>query len=113
MAHIDDMMTQKANLGYIRTAMNEPMLERGHELDLARRWRTKGDQKALHELVTSYMRLVIAMASRFRHYGLPVGDLIQEGNIGLMQAAERFDPDREVRFSESVSAIFLPSHGDA
>jgi RNA polymerase sigma-32 factor len=99
MAHIDDMRTQKANLGYIRGAMDEPMLERGHELDLARRWREKGDQKALHELVRSYMRLVIAMASRFRHYGLPVGDLIQEGNIGLMQAAERFDPGREVRFS--------------
>lgn len=99
MAHIDDMRTQRANLGYIRGAMDEPMLERGHELDLARRWRDKGDQKALHELVKSYMRLVIAMASRFRHYGLPVGDLIQEGNIGLMQAAERFDPGREVRFS--------------
>jgi len=99
MAHIDDQRTQKANLGYIRGAMDEPMLERGHELDLARRWRDKGDQKALHELVKSYMRLVIAMASRFRHYGLPVGDLIQEGNIGLMQAAERFDPGREVRFS--------------
>ena len=67
MAHIDDMRTQKANLGYIRGAMDEPMLERGHELDLARRWRDKGDQKALHELVKSYMRLVIAMASRHNH----------------------------------------------
>ncbi len=99
MAHIDDLGTQKANLSYIKNAMDEPMLEREHELDLARRWREKKDQKALHELVKSYMRLVVAMASRFRHYGLPVGDLIQEGNIGLMQAAERFDPDREVRFS--------------
>ncbi len=53
MAHIDDMRTQKANLGYIRDAMDEPMLERAHELDLARKWRDKGDQKALHELVRS------------------------------------------------------------
>ena len=99
MAHIDDQTTQKANVAYIRNAMHAPMLERDYELELARRWRDKGDQKAMHEMVSSYMRLVVAMATRFRHYGLPVGDLIQEGNIGLMQAAERFEPSREVRFS--------------
>lgn len=99
MAHIDDYETQKSNLGYIQTAMDEPMLEREHELSLARRWRDKHDEKALHELVSSYTRLVISMASKFRNYGLPMGDLIQEGNIGLMQAANRFDPEREVRFS--------------
>lgn len=99
MAHIDDIDTQKANLDYIRNAMSAPMLEREHELDLARRWRDKGDEKALHELVSAYARLVISMASRFRNYGLPMGDLIQEGNIGLMQAANRFDPGRDVRFS--------------
>ena len=103
MAHIDDMGTQKANLGYIRQAMDEPMLGREHEQELARNWRDKRDEKALHELVRSYMRLVVAMATRFRHYGLPVGDLIQEGNIGLMQAAERFEPEREVRFSTYAS----------
>ena len=99
MAHIDDKQTQKSNLDYIRTAMNEPMLEREHELKLARRWQDKRDEKALHEMVQSYTRLVVAMASKFRHYGLPMGDLIQEGNIGLMQAADKFDPAREVRFS--------------
>lgn len=99
MAHIDDPHTQKANLDYIRTSMNEPMLEREHELDLARRWKNKRDEKALHEMVTSYTRLVVSIASRFRNYGLPMGDLIQEGNVGLMQAADRFDPGREVRFS--------------
>lgn len=103
MAHIDDKQTQKANLGYIRAAMNAPMLEREHELELARRWKNKKDEKALHELVVSYTRLVVAMAARFRHYGLPMGDLIQEGNIGLMMAAERFDPKREVRFSTYAS----------
>lgn len=99
MAHIDDFGTQKANLEYIRNAMNAPMLEREHELNLARLWRDKQDEKALHELVSAYARLVISMASRFRNYGLPMGDLIQEGNIGLMQAASRFDPERDVRFS--------------
>lgn len=99
MAYIDDPQTQKANLSYIRNSMAEPLLEKEHELDLARRWRDKGDEKALHELVRSYTRLVISAASRFRHYGLPMGDLIQEGNIGLMQAANRFEPEREIRFS--------------
>ncbi len=99
MAHIDDQGTQKANLTYIRTSMNQPLLERGHELELARRWRDKGDERALHELINSYTRLVVAMASKFRNYGLPLGDLIQEGNIGLMQAAARFEPERELRFS--------------
>lgn len=79
--------------------MDEPMLERDHELDLAVRWREKGDEAALHELVRSYARLVVAMASKFRNYGLPAGDLIQEGNVGLMQAANRFEPERGVRFS--------------
>ncbi|MEM7651125.1 MAG: RNA polymerase factor sigma-32 [Pseudomonadota bacterium] len=99
MPHIDDPQTQKANMDYIRTSMNEPMLEKDHELDLARRWRDDKDEAALHELVKSYTRLVVSVASRFRNYGLPMGDLIQEGNVGLMQAADRFDPDREVRFS--------------
>lgn len=99
MAHIDDPQTQRANLQYIRNSMNEPMLEKEHELDLARRWRDKGDERALHEMVKSYTRLVISVASRFRNYGLPMGDLIQEGNVGLMMAAGRFDPERDVRFS--------------
>ena len=99
MAHIDDTYTQKANLDYIRQSMHEPMLEREEEHDLARRWREKGDEQALHRLIRSYTRLVVAMAAKFRNYGLPMGDLIQEGNIGLMQAAERFEPARDVRFS--------------
>ncbi len=103
MTYIDDPRTQRANLDYIRTAMNEPMLERDHERALAVLWREKRDERALHELVTSYTRLVVSIASRFRNYGLPMGDLIQEGNIGLMQAAERFEPEREVRFSTYAS----------
>lgn len=99
MAHIDDPRTQRANLDYIRSAMKAPMLERDFEHDLAVRWRENGDETALHALVTPHARLVISIASRFRHYGLPIGDLVQEGNVGLMQAASRFDPGRDVRFS--------------
>ena len=99
MAYIDDPTTQKANMDYIRTSMNEPLLEKDHELELARRWSEEGDEKALHELTQSYTRLVVSVASKFRHYGLPMGDLIQEGNIGLMQAANRFDYKRDLRFS--------------
>lgn len=103
MAHIDDPETQRANLKYIRHSMNEPLLEKEHELNLARLWRDRKDERALHELVQSYTRLVVSLATKFRHYGLPVGDLIQEGNIGLMQAADRFDPERDVRFSTYAS----------
>ena len=99
MGHIDDFRTQRANLGFIKASMQAPLLTRNREFELARRWRSEGDEAALHELVRCYTRLVIATASRFRSYGLPVGDLVQEGNVGLMQAAARFEPERDVRFS--------------
>ncbi|MBK66782.1 MAG: RNA polymerase factor sigma-32 [Rickettsiales bacterium] len=99
MAHIDDPKTQKANMDYIREAMDQPLLEKEHELDLARKWRDDKDERALHELISSYTRLVVSVASKFKNYGLPFGDLIQEGNIGLMEAASRFEPSRELRFS--------------
>jgi RNA polymerase sigma-32 factor len=84
---------------FIRRVMREDLLERQEELDLALSWRDHQDERALHRLVMAYSRLVVSVASKFRHYGLPIGDLIQEGNIGIMQAANRFDPAREVRFS--------------
>ena len=99
MTHIDDIDTQKANTAFIKSSMNAPILDKDYELDLARRWRDNHDEKALHEMVSSYTRLVVSIAAKFKHYGLPMGDLIQEGNIGLMQAAERFEPSRELRFS--------------
>ncbi len=98
-AHIDDQATQRANLSYIRTAMKAPMLEREEEQNLARAWRDNRDERALHKLINAYGRLVVAMASKFKNYGLPMGDLIQEGNMGLMHAAARFDPERDIRFS--------------
>ncbi|MGY6660729.1 MAG: RNA polymerase factor sigma-32 [Glycocaulis sp.] len=84
---------------YMKAAMAVPLLEREEELALATAWREEGDEQALHKLTTAYMRLVIAVAARFRQYGLPFPDLVQEGNIGLMQAAARFEPERGVRFS--------------
>jgi RNA polymerase sigma-32 factor len=103
MPFVDTPETLKANRRFIRTAMKAPVLEAEHELDLARAWRDDGDEKALHELTEAYMRLVISMASKFRNYGLPMGDLVQEGNVGLMQAAARFEPERGVRFSTYAS----------
>ena len=88
---------------YIAAAMRAPMLERDYEVGLGRRWRDDEDHTALNELVESHVRLVVRIASGFRGYGLPVSDLIQEGNVGLLQAAKRFDPEREVRFSTYAS----------
>ncbi len=99
----EDASTKSSNLSFIKQSMKEPLLERDHEFDLARRWREQGDEAALHELVRSYTRLVVSTATRFKNYGLSLGDLIQEGNVGLMQAAARFEPDRDVRFSTYAS----------
>lgn len=74
-------------------------LERDEERELTERWHKEKDEQALHQLISSHMRLVIALASRFRNYGLPMSDLVQEGNVGLLEAASRFEPSREVRFS--------------
>jgi len=99
MAYVDTPQTQKANRRYINRSMKAALLTREREFELARRWREDQDEEALHELVNAYGRLVIKLASRFRNYGLPMSDLVQEGNIGLLQAAARFEPEREVRFS--------------
>ncbi|HBB55904.1 MAG TPA: RNA polymerase factor sigma-32, partial [Hyphomonadaceae bacterium] len=76
--------SQRANRRFVQEAMRAPLLSQEHEQNLARRWREAQDERALHELTTAYMRLVISMAARFRNYGLPMADLVQEGNIGLM-----------------------------
>lgn len=103
MANFDDPQTQAANTRFIRRTMREPLLSRELEFELARKWREDGDEKSLHRLINAYARLAVSIAGRFRHYGLPFGDLVQEGMVGLMQAAERFEPEREVRFSTYAS----------
>ncbi|AZO27448.1 MULTISPECIES: RNA polymerase factor sigma-32 [Mesorhizobium] len=93
------MIEDVAGRTLVRAAMKAPYLEREEEHLLAIRWKEKNDQDALHLITVAHMRLVISMASKFRHYGLPLGDLIQEGHVGLLEAAARFEPAREVRFS--------------
>lgn len=83
----------------MRAAKAAPYLEREEERDLAVRWKEHRDQDALNILATAHMRLVMSIAAKFRYFGLPMGDLIQEGHVGLLEAAARFDPEREVRFS--------------
>jgi len=94
-------MVYQENIGksLVKAATKAPYLERDHEHELAVRWVEKQDQEALHQLTSAHMRLVIAVASKFRRYGLPMSDLVQEGHVGLLEAAARFDPHREVRFS--------------
>ncbi len=87
------------NRQIINAAMKAPYLERSEELALANRWKQGHDQQALQRIVVAHMRLVVSMASKFRSFGLPVADLIQEGHVGLLEAAARFEPEREVRFS--------------
>jgi RNA polymerase sigma-32 factor len=88
-----------ARRAFVKAAMDAPYLEREEERGLAIRWRDSQDEAALHRLTAAHMRLVIALAARFRHFGLPMSDLIQEGHIGLLEAAARFEPERDVRFS--------------
>jgi RNA polymerase sigma-32 factor len=82
-----------------RTAMKAELLDAETELELAYAWRDRRDEAALHRLITAYMRLAVSMASKFKRYGAPMNDLIQEAGLGLMKAADKFDPDRGVRFS--------------
>lgn len=86
-------------ISFTRTAMNAEMLDAETELKLAYAWRDERDEASLHRLINAYMRLAISMASKFKRYGAPMNDLIQEVGLGLMKAAEKFDPDRGVRFS--------------
>ena len=82
-----------------RQAMKAELLDAETELELAYAWRDRRDEQALHRLITAYMRLAISMAAKFKRYGAPMNDLIQEAGLGLMKAADKFDPDRGVRFS--------------
>jgi len=84
---------------FTRSAMRAELLDAETELKLAYAWRDERDEQALHRLITAYMRLAISMAGKFRRYGAPMNDLIQEASLGLMKAADKFDPDRGVRFS--------------
>lgn len=77
---------------YLAQIRKSPVLTQEEETDFARRWRQNGDRDAAYRLVTSHLRLVAKIAMRYRGYGLPIADVVSEGNIGLMQAVRRFDP---------------------
>lgn len=84
---------------YLREIRRFPMLQPHEEYMLAKRWREHGDRDAAHELVTSHLRLVAKIAGSYRGYGLPVAEVISEGNLGLMQAVKRFEPERGFRLA--------------
>ncbi|MGK0245130.1 MAG: RNA polymerase sigma-32 factor, partial [Pseudomonadota bacterium] len=84
---------------YLTEIRKFPILSQDEEATLGRRWRDRGDREAAYRLVTSHLRLVAKIAMRYRGYGLPIADVISEGNVGLMQAVRRFDPERGVRLS--------------
>jgi RNA polymerase sigma-32 factor len=84
---------------YLQEIRQFPMLEAGEEYMLAKRWREHDDPEAAQKLVTSHLRLVAKIAMGYRGYGLPLSELISEGNVGMMQAVKRFDPDRGFRLA--------------
>ena len=84
---------------YLQDIRKFPLLEPNEEFMLAKSWREHGDSEAAHRLVTSHLRLVAKIATGYRGYGLPMGELISEGNVGMMQAVKRFDPDRGFRLA--------------
>ncbi|MCB2101162.1 MAG: sigma-70 family RNA polymerase sigma factor, partial [Rhodobacterales bacterium] len=84
---------------YLQRIRTYPMLEPEEEFLLASRWRDDEDQEAAHRLVTSHLRLVAKIAMGYRGYGLPLAELISEGNVGMMQAVKRFDPDKGFRLA--------------
>lgn len=84
---------------YVRASMAEEILDAETETQLAIAWRDHGDEAALHRLIQAYARLAVSFAGRFKRYDVPYEDLIQQGNLGLMRAAEKFDPTNGSRFS--------------
>ena len=97
------MKTMSADRRMVRIAMAAPYLEREEERELAVRWREGDDQVARNKIAMAHMRLVVSMAGKFRNFGLPMSDLVQAGYVGLLEAAARFEPSREVRFSTYAS----------
>src|SRR5512134_3706245 len=84
---------------YLQNIRRFPMLAAHEEYALAKRWADHGDTQAAHKLVTSHLRLVAKIAMGYRGYGLPIGEVISEGNVGLMQAVKKFDPDKGFRLA--------------
>jgi RNA polymerase sigma-32 factor len=100
LATADQSVTAESGLTrYIEEIRRVPMLESHEEYMLAKRWRERGDLEAVHKLVNSHLRLVARIAKGYRGYGLPISELISEGNVGLMQAVKRFEPEKGFRLA--------------
>ncbi len=100
MAQALPMISGESGLSrYLAEIRKFPMLEPQEEYMLAKRWREHGDRDAAHRLVTSHLRLVAKIAMGYRGYGLPIGEVVSEGNVGLMQAVKRFEPDKGFRLA--------------
>ena len=93
------LMAESGLTRYFEEIRRFPMLGRQQEYMLAKRWREHGDREAAHKLVASHLRLVAKIAMGYRGYGLPVSEVISEGNVGLMQAIKRFEPDKGFRLA--------------
>ncbi len=94
------IMTAEGGLSrYLEEIRRFPMLEPQEEYMLAKSWREHGDRDAAHKLVTSHLRLVAKIAMGYRGYGLPISEVVSEGNVGLMQAVKRFEPDKGFRLA--------------
>ncbi len=93
----------RAGQSLVNRAMNAPLLTRAQEQDLVRRWHEGGDEAALQELIAAHGRLAVSVAAKFRGAAVSFDDLVQQGYVGLLKAAMRFEPEREVRFSTYAS----------
>ncbi|MGZ3315510.1 MAG: sigma-70 family RNA polymerase sigma factor, partial [Caulobacteraceae bacterium] len=94
------IMTPEGGLSrYLTEIRKFPMLAKDQEFMLAQRWKEHQDPDAAHQLVTSHLRLVAKIAMGYRGYGLPLGEVISEGNVGLMQAVKKFEPDKGFRLA--------------
>ncbi len=103
MAIAKNINLNKLDRKFLNDSMKEPMLSRDEEKELAEAWAFNSDKKAMHKIIRAYSKLVIAFSMKFKNYGLPINDLVQEGHIGLMQAMAKFEPDRDIRFSTYAS----------
>jgi RNA polymerase sigma-32 factor len=102
MANAEDLPIVTVHSGfsrYLRRIRRFPMLEPQEEYTLAKRWREEGDSDAAHRLISSHLRLVASIAMGYRGYGLPIGEVVSEGNLGLLQAVKRFEPERGFRLA--------------
>ena len=103
MAIAKNINLSKLDRKFLNDSMKAPMLSRVEEKKLAEAWVFSNDKKAMHKIISAYSKLVIAFSMKFKNYGLPVNDLVQEGHIGLMQAMAKFEPNRDIRFSTYAS----------